>query len=137
MTKRATPIPRRQWNLDGTPLEKLLFCGVSVPLSQLLRGQFKDLGGPIVGVACLLFCSHLLCQPVWPQSLKQCLNKIMSPITSYNVLPPFGNDTARQLIIDFTHLHIVWSSRVWSPRVKISPVLEILGKNRVFSRSKY
>ena len=34
-------------------------------------------------------------------------------------------------------LHAVWSIRVWSTRVKISPVLKILGKIRVFSRSKY
>ena len=34
-------------------------------------------------------------------------------------------------------MHAVWSIRVWSTRVKISPVLKIFGKIRVFSRSKY
>ena len=34
-------------------------------------------------------------------------------------------------------VHAVWSIRVWSTRVKISPVLKIFGKIRGFSRSKY
>ena len=34
-------------------------------------------------------------------------------------------------------IHAVWSIRVWSTRVKISPVLKIFGKIRIFIGSKY
>ncbi len=34
-------------------------------------------------------------------------------------------------------LHAVWSIRVWSTRVKISPVLKIFGKIRIFIGFKY